>query len=177
MSDAVRTATAGATDAAPLNAVSGAEDVGAFRIRDLVDSGLRVMASSGDTIRAATSLSGEAVRILAGPPGVRRLVLLIRWTGSEQDERTARSVGFVRWEIDDGGNGEAGADHLRRAVDDHGHDPDGFIELDESVDVGDLLVERGHDGAVDDRGGVDRSVGRLDGHSHWRIRQRRHYLL
>jgi len=65
-SDRVRTATAGATDAAPLNAVSGAEDAGAFRVRDLVDSGLRVMASSGDTIRAATSLSGQAVRILAG---------------------------------------------------------------------------------------------------------------
>jgi polyhydroxyalkanoate synthase len=66
MSDRVLTATAGATDAAPLNAVSGAEDAGAFRIRDLVDSGLRVMASSGDTIRAAMSLSGHTVRILAG---------------------------------------------------------------------------------------------------------------
>src|SRR5437588_7969593 len=93
----------------------------------------------------------------------RGMVSLIRWTGSEQDERSARSVGFVGWEIDDGGDGEAGADHLRRAVDDHGHDPDAFVEVDERVDVGDLLGERGHDGAVHDRGGVDGS-GAGDGY-------------
>src|SRR5438552_16558932 len=81
----------------------------------------------------------------------------IRWTGSLQDERTARSVGFVGLEIDDGGHGRPGRttsggqpmtmDTTRMAS----------SSSTRAWSVGDLLVERGHDGAVDDRGGVDGS--------------------
>ena len=47
--------------------VDGAEDAGAFRLRDLVVSGVRVAArSGGDAARAAVGLSAEAVRIAAG---------------------------------------------------------------------------------------------------------------
>ena len=50
MSRGVPPATAGATDAAPLNAVSGAEDAGMSRTRDLADFGFR-FCSAPDRIR------------------------------------------------------------------------------------------------------------------------------
>jgi polyhydroxyalkanoate synthase len=47
--------------------VDGAEDAGAFRVRDLVASGVQVAArSGGDAARAALGLSAEAIRIAAG---------------------------------------------------------------------------------------------------------------
>ena len=51
--------------------VDGAEDAGAFRVRDLVASGMRVAArSGGDAARAALGLSAEVVRIATGRSAV-----------------------------------------------------------------------------------------------------------
>jgi polyhydroxyalkanoate synthase subunit PhaC len=50
----------------PDQAVAGAEDAGSFQVRPLIGSGWRVMARGRNTVRATASLSGEALRVLAG---------------------------------------------------------------------------------------------------------------